>query len=343
MQQHVERDTAHEPGPQTHQDHEIDLLLDHQDDVHRQDGQRIEGQDAARAWHPDTAAMPLADDPESASAVDTGTRSRRPFGKATTLILVLLLASIAWVAYGRLTRSAAALAPEPAALAQPAEPSVTADPAKADPVSAGVSPAASLTTAAASSPASQSAVTSSVATPQALPEPTYPDLPAIDAAPESASTPRPGTVEPGAASLGTVAITGVQDQRLERLESQLARIETLLTQRPPSQAAPAVPAANAAVSATRPQVRPRVPAAKPAAAVKPEEPKIAGQLLSVDLWDGRPSIVVGTGETADQRVRVLQQGDSYNGITLKSIDVAARRATFDVGQGRLVQLSVEGQ
>ncbi|SDE63202.1 hypothetical protein SAMN05192589_12329 [Paracidovorax valerianellae] len=339
MQQHVERDTAQEPGQQTHRDHEIDLLLDHQDDVHRQDGQPIDGQDAARAWHPDTAAMPLADDP--ASAVDTGTRSRRPFGKATTLILVLLLALIAWMDYSRWIRSDATLAPEPAALAQPAEPSATADAAQADPASVASNPADSLPTAAPSQSASPSVATASAVAPQALPEPTHPELPAIDAAPKATRTP-----EPGAASLGTVAITGVQDQRLERLESQLARIETLLTQRSPSQAAPAVPAApaaNAVVSATRPQVRPRVPAAKPAAAVKPEEPKIAGQLLSVDLWDGRPSIVVGTGETADQRVRVLQQGDSYNGITLKSIDVAPRRATFDVGQGRLVHLSVEGQ
>ncbi|GKS92652.1 hypothetical protein [Acidovorax sp. SUPP2539] len=335
MQQHVEphmaRDTAQDPGQRAHRDHEIDLLLDHQDDVHRQDGQPIDGQDAARAWHPDTAAMPLADDPQAPA--DASARRRRPFGKATTGILVLLLTLIAWTAYGRWMRSDVPLAPEPAqpaALAQPAEPAATADVAQADPVSTAASLAA-----APPPPASASMATASAVVPQALPEPTHPELPAIDVAPTLASMPRPGTVDAGAA-----APTDAQDQRLDRLESQLARIETLLTQRTANQAPPT---AAAAVPGTRQLVRPRAPAAKPAAAAPPEAPKLAGQLLSVDIWDGRPSIVVGTGETADQRVRVLQQGDSYNGIILKSIDVAARRATFDVGQGRLVQLSVEGQ
>ncbi|GKT25036.1 hypothetical protein [Acidovorax sp. SUPP3334] len=314
MQQHVEYDTAQAPGHKAHQDHEIDLLLDHQDDVHRQDSQPTDGQDAARAWHPDTAAMPLGNDPQASA--DDAARRRRPFGKATTLIMVLLLALIAWMAYGRWMRSDAPLAPEPAALAQPAEPAATADAAQADPASA----AASLDAAAPQQQASPSVAAASAVAPQALPEPTHPELPAIDA--------------------GAATATDAQDQRLERLESQLARIESLLTQRPANQAATNAPAA---VTATRPQVRPRSPAAKPATAIQPETPTLAGQLLSVDLWDGRPSIVVGTGEAADQRVRVLQQGDSYNGITLKAIDVAARRATFDVGQGRLVQLSVEGQ
>ncbi|GKS87295.1 hypothetical protein AVMA1855_24105 [Acidovorax sp. SUPP1855] len=330
VESHVARETAQAPGTQVHQDHEIDLLLDHQDDVHRQDGQPIDGQDAARAWHPDTAAMPLADDPQAPADADA--RRRRPFGKATTGILVLLLTLIAWMAYGRWMHSDVPLAPEPAqpaALAQPAEPAATADAAQAVPA------AASASLAAAPKQASPPVAAASAVAPQALPEPTHPELPAIDAAPTLASMPRPGTVEAGAA-----APTDAQDQRLDRLESQLARIETLLTQRTANQAPPT---AAAAVAATRQLVRPRAPAAKPAAAAPPEAPKLAGQLLSVDIWDGRPSIVVGTGETADQRVRVLQQGDSYNGITLKSIDLAARRATFDVGQGRLVQLSVEGQ
>ena len=78
---------------------------------------------------------------------------------------------------------------------------------------------------------------------------------------------------------------------------------------------------------TRPvAVTPRAtPAATPAA---------QGQLLAIDTWDGRPSVVVGTGMPGDQRVRVLQPGESFNGISLQSVDVQAGRATFLAAGGK---------
>jgi hypothetical protein len=86
-------------------------------------------------------------------------------------------------------------------------------------------------------------------------------------------------------------------------------------------------------AAARPTVRPMAPA--PA-------PKPSHQVLSVDMWDGRPSVVIGmAGASADQ-VRVLQPGDSYNGVTLTSVDVPAQRATFSDG-ARSVSMAVERQ
>jgi hypothetical protein len=55
------------------------------------------------------------------------------------------------------------------------------------------------------------------------------------------------------------------------------------------------------------------------------------QLLSVDMWDGRPSVVVGNGDVKNPQVKVLQQGDTFNGITLNNVDVAGQRATFTDG------------
>lgn len=63
------------------------------------------------------------------------------------------------------------------------------------------------------------------------------------------------------------------------------------------------------------------------------------QLLSVDMWDGRPSVVVGNGDQENPQVKVLQQGDSFNGITLNSVDVAGQRATFTDG-ARSISLDV---
>ena len=70
---------------------------------------------------------------------------------------------------------------------------------------------------------------------------------------------------------------------------------------------------------------PVAPAAKTPPAVTRQ------QLLSVDMWDGRPSVVVGNGDPKNPQVRVLQQGDSFNGITLNAVDVDGQRATFTDG------------
>lgn len=78
-----------------------------------------------------------------------------------------------------------------------------------------------------------------------------------------------------------------------------------------------------------------MPIAAPAVAVATA---IDAQLLSVDLWDGRPSVVLGTNQPGDKRMRVLQPGESQSGIGLQSADVAGQTATFVV-DGKTVTLS----
>ena len=76
------------------------------------------------------------------------------------------------------------------------------------------------------------------------------------------------------------------------------------------------------------------------APVKPQ-----GELLAVDIWDGRPSVIVGTGVAGDGRIRVMQPGEQMNGIGLLMADVVKGRATFSARQGSPFTLSVaeEGQ
>ena len=69
--------------------------------------------------------------------------------------------------------------------------------------------------------------------------------------------------------------------------------------------------------------------------------QMQAQLLAIDVWDGRPSVVVGTGLPGDKRVRVLQPGEQLHGVGLHSVDVAAGKATFSVGAGSLVTLDVK--
>ena len=101
---------------------------------------------------------------------------------------------------------------------------------------------------------------------------------------------------------------------------------------------PAAPQPVVSPAASRPA--PRKPAVRrPVAAVAPRP---THQVLSVDMWDGRPSVVVGEVGGNPAHVRVLSPGDSYQGVTLTSVDVAGQRATFSDG-ARSVSIAVERQ
>lgn len=101
---------------------------------------------------------------------------------------------------------------------------------------------------------------------------------------------------------------------------------------------PAAPQPVAAAPAVRPA--PRKPAVRrPVATVVPRP---THQVLSVDMWDGRPSVVVGEVGGNPAHVRVLSPGDSYQGVTLTSVDVVGQRATFSDG-ARSVSIAVERQ
>jgi hypothetical protein len=100
-------------------------------------------------------------------------------------------------------------------------------------------------------------------------------------------------------------------------------------------------AAAPQAGAARPMVKriaQRKPVRAPVVAVTPPV-QPANQLLAVDLWDGKPSVVVGTGVVGDSRIKVLQEGESLNGVTLQQADVAGRQATFKAA-GREIRLTV---
>lgn len=101
----------------------------------------------------------------------------------------------------------------------------------------------------------------------------------------------------------------------------------------PVQEAPARKVAKATETKITPAKRPRPVAAKPAqpeatktAAAAPS--KLSGQLVSVDMWNGQPSVVVASGLPGDRRIRVLRPGDVINGLALRSADPVSQSATF---------------
>lgn len=83
-----------------------------------------------------------------------------------------------------------------------------------------------------------------------------------------------------------------------------------------------------------------VTARRPAPA--PVAPPPSQQLLSIDMWNGRPSVVVGHGPGQPSQVRVMEPGDTLGGLTLRSVDVASGSATFVNGQSQPVTLSIAG-
>lgn len=98
------------------------------------------------------------------------------------------------------------------------------------------------------------------------------------------------------------------------------------------QEAPARKVAKATETKITPAKRPRPVAATPA---QPEAsktaaaaPKLSGQLVSVDMWNGQPSVVVASGLPGDRRIRVLRPGDVINGLALRSADPVSQSATF---------------
>jgi hypothetical protein len=143
-------------------------------------------------------------------------------------------------------------------------------------------------------------------------------------------------------------------QRLQRMELLLAQLQKQLEQQAAAAglSAPADAGVVGAVPAARPKpspvqkvakaTTPKAPAAPKASqpvkaapvqvAKQPNAPapKLSGQLVSVDMWNGQPSVVVASGIAGDRRVRVLRPGDVINGLALRSADPVTQSATFAV-------------
>ena len=168
---------------------------------------------------------------------------------------------------------------------------------------------------------------------------------------------RPGTdaqtlpLEPVGGAVGKVAVPDPYvpppHDRIAQLEKEVEQLKVMLSERPQASAiapSPVLAATTAGAKAHKARVPSRaarqVQTPVPVETVTPE-PQYNGRLLSVDMWDGKLSVVVSTGDPNDKRVRVLQPGESYNGITLREASVQNRNASFDVGGGKLVKLGLE--
>ena len=118
-------------------------------------------------------------------------------------------------------------------------------------------------------------------------------------------------VQTMAADMGQDANIRLDDEVLPRLE----RVEQLLTQiqeqqrqassdNPPTKSTPAAPQRVAAVA----KAKPAKPQSVRSAVSEPDPTTVhGGQLLSVDMWGGEPSVVVGTGLSDDRRLRILRK------------------------------------
>jgi hypothetical protein len=120
-----------------------------------------------------------------------------------------------------------------------------------------------------------------------------------------------------------------QAERIEHLEQQLgqqlAAVTTQLNRLQAQRGAPARAARPPAVATVA------APASSPAPA------PARAQLLAVDLWDGKPSVVLGTDAAGDRRVRFMSEGDRQSDIAVKQASPQDQRAVFDVA-GREVVL-----
>ncbi|MEN5250941.1 hypothetical protein ABE441_04620 [Alcaligenes aquatilis] len=91
-----------------------------------------------------------------------------------------------------------------------------------------------------------------------------------------------------------------------------------------------------------------VPVVEPAPVKKPvtrrakAAPKPSVRLVSVDMWDGKPSVVVASTRAGDNQTLVMRPGDTVNGVTLQSASASERSASFLVN-GKTIKLTVEGQ
>ena len=258
-------------------------------------------------------------------------------GPTAALLFVLVLAAAAYLAWNAYLRWNAPTAPTAALVSDPT------------PLPATVAPPE---TAVAGSVASIDPVAPAPGSPPQGPETAL--SPAGEAPPiaansgEAAGLPDPAPSEPAAsqAQLDAAAAKSLQSANEERIAALAARLEQMehamieLRERMVAngQAIEAVKVAVAPPAPTPPAHS--VPPA-PVTAKRTPAPLGKGQLLAIDMWNGEPSVVVGTGVPGDKRVRVLKPGDVYNGIALKSVDPVAKTATFGLRNGRSLTLSVQ--
>lgn len=113
------------------------------------------------------------------------------------------------------------------------------------------------------------------------------------------------------------------ENRLTTAESEIAQLKEQLAK----VAEPRKPVA--------PQRRP-APAHRPQVAAPAQVSDEAAELLSVDVWDGKPSVVVGRSRSGTRDVRFLNEGDTQGRVTVKRADVDSQRALLTTDKGEFV-------
>jgi hypothetical protein len=102
--------------------------------------------------------------------------------------------------------------------------------------------------------------------------------------------------------------------------------------------AQAVTGVGTTTSSPRPTGDATTPRQRPAPITRaaPAEPPAAdAQLLAVDLWGGKPSIVVSRTTATGADLRFLGEGERQGAVTVRTADIAAQTATFDTSKGEV--------
>lgn len=125
------------------------------------------------------------------------------------------------------------------------------------------------------------------------------------------------------------ALTGLesQNQEIEALKTEMEQLKAQVARA----SAPSRPSGS--------PVRRAPVSRQPQAQTPPRADAAAAQLLSVDLWDGKPSVVVGRWSEAGNEVRFLQEGDAQGRVKVKEADVDGQRAVIATERGDVVMTS----
>ena len=145
--------------------------------------------------------------------------------------------------------------------------------------------------------------------------------------------PSPAPEMSAPAQAAPTPVTPAAAPDLAALEARIRTLEEQIKTLRAGHATATAKQTNTAAKQSKPARRQVASDTRQAARSDRPAPKAPAQLLAVDLWDGRPSVVIGTGARGDKRTRVLQPGESFNGIALQSVDVGNQRATFSTGTG----------
>lgn len=154
--------------------------------------------------------------------------------------------------------------------------------------------------------------------PDQAPKPSGQLAPAVAAEAEGDRTPSLS------AAMADEIRSGQREQldRLDVLSRDIAELKTQLSDLAKTQRRPS----------TANKVSPKA-ARAPAPKASDED---AAQLLSVDLWAGKPSIVVARGPGRDAEIAFLNEGEKQGRVTVKRADIGSQRAVIATDKGDVV-------